>query len=101
MVAEVWVLACPGQVLRGVVQGVGKAIYPPAGYSVDALPEVAPALDWVRLAQRFPVRIVLEHPPNCTLHSGSTATVRIMTREHVDAPKRGGVLIDGGAPSPH
>jgi len=96
MVAEVWVLACPGQVLRGVVQGVGKAIFPPAGSSVDALPDVAPALDWVRLAQRFPVRIVLDHPPNCTLHSGSTATVRIMTRERADEPVVDGVLTGRG-----
>jgi multidrug efflux system membrane fusion protein len=91
----VGVLACPGQRLRGVVQGVGKAIYPHAGYSVDALPEVAPALDWVRLAQRFPVRIMLDHPPTCTLHSGSTATVRIMTGGQIEGPIIDGVRLQG------
>ncbi|MCH2137223.1 MAG: biotin/lipoyl-binding protein [Phycisphaerales bacterium] len=90
MEAEVWVLACPGQRLRGIVQGVGKAITPPAGATVNALADVEPAIDWVRLAQRFPVRILLEHPPDCTLHSGSTATVRVLT------PVKGeGIIVDG------
>ncbi|MDG2422927.1 MAG: efflux RND transporter periplasmic adaptor subunit [Phycisphaerales bacterium] len=89
MVAEVWLLACPGQPLRGVVQGVGKAIYQPVGASVDALPDVPPSLDWVRLAQRFPVRIILEDAPNCSLHSGGTATVRIRPDQRVGQPRDG------------
>ncbi len=89
MVAEVWLLACPGQTIRGVVQGVGKAIYQPVGASVDALPDVPPSLDWVRLAQRFPVRIILDEPPNCSLHSGGTATVRILPDERVGTPEAG------------
>jgi len=89
MVAEIWLLACPGQTLRGVVQGVGKAIYQPVGASVDALPDVPPSLDWVRLAQRFPVRIILEEPPDCSLHSGGTATVRILPDERVGTPQAG------------
>ncbi|MBG81223.1 MAG: secretion protein HlyD [Phycisphaerae bacterium] len=93
MVAEVWLLACPGQSLRGVVQGVGKAIYQPVGASVDALPDVPPSLDWVRLAQRFPVRIVLEDAPDCSLHSGGTATVRILPDQRAGQP-RDGILED-------
>ena len=89
MVAEIWLLACPGQTLRGVVQGVGKAIYQPVGASVDALPDVPPSLDWVRLAQRFPVRIILEDAPDCSLHSGGTATVRIRPDERVGTTRAG------------
>ena len=89
MTAEVWLLACPGKPVRGVVEGIGKAIYQPVGASVDALPGVPPALDWVRLAQRFPVRIVLEAAPDCSLHSGATATVRINPDERVGYPEDG------------
>ena len=89
MMAEVWLLACPGKPVRGVVEGIGKAIYQPVGASVDALPGVPPTLDWVRLAQRFPVRIVLEDEPNCSLHSGATATVRINPNERVGFTENG------------
>ncbi|MCH2143334.1 MAG: biotin/lipoyl-binding protein [Phycisphaerales bacterium] len=89
MVAEIWLLACPGQTIRGVVQGVGKAIYQPVGASVDALPDVPPSLDWVRLAQRFPVRIILEERPDCSFHSGGTATVRILPDDRVGTPQSG------------
>ncbi|MEE2907918.1 MAG: biotin/lipoyl-binding protein [Planctomycetota bacterium] len=89
MVADVWLLACPGQTLRGVVQGVGKAIYQPVGAAMNALPDVPPSLDWVRLAQRFPVRIILEDAPNCSLHSGGTATVLIRPDERVGHPEDG------------
>lgn len=89
MVADVWLLACPGQTLRGVVQGVGKAIYQPVGAAMDALPDVPPSLDWVRLAQRFPVRIILEDAPNCSFHSGGTATVLIRPDIRVGQPQDG------------
>lgn len=77
MVAEVWLLSCPGHPVRGTVQGVGRAIYQVVGAAKDALADVPPTLDWVRLAQRFPVRIYLEETPGCSYHSGATATVII------------------------
>jgi multidrug resistance efflux pump len=77
MDAEVWLLSCPGKPVKGVVQGVGRAIYQPVGASTDALADVPPTLDWIRLAQRFPVRIILEPRPDCPYHSGATATVAI------------------------
>ncbi len=41
-------------------------------------PNVNPTFSWVRLAQRVPVRIALEHvPPGTQLVAGRTATVRI------------------------
>lgn len=81
MEAEVWLLACPGRPVRGVVQGVGRAIYQVVGAGRDALADVPPTLDWVRLAQRFPVRIYLEEVPDCSYHSGATATVIIRSMD--------------------
>lgn len=91
MRAEVWLLACPGRPIKGTVQGVGKAIYQTVGASNDALADVPPTLDWVRLAQRFPVRIILEEAPDCSFHSGGTATVII---HGDDGAGRAGILID-------
>ena len=42
------------------------------------LPNVTPAFDWVRLAQRIPVRIHIDTiPTGVTLIAGRTATVTI------------------------
>jgi multidrug efflux system membrane fusion protein len=83
MVAEGWLLACPGKPLRGVVEGVGKAIYQIKDGNMDLMADVPAELDWVRLAQRFPVRIILEASPDCSFHSGGTATVRLDPQNRV------------------
>ncbi len=44
----------------------------------DGVPSVSPTVDWVRMAQRFPVRINLVDPdPAHPLRKGMRATVRI------------------------
>lgn len=60
--------------MQGVGLTRGKAADQPIGAS-DALADVPPTLGWVRLAQRFPVRITLKPDEQCQFHSGSTATV--------------------------
>lgn len=77
--AKVHLPAYPHLELAGVVQGVGWGIEQQDGQlGADGLPTVSPTVDWVRLAQRFPVRITLvstdaDHP----LRKGMSATVRI------------------------
>jgi membrane fusion protein, multidrug efflux system len=78
MTAEVFVLAYPNKRFRGRVQGVGWALYQQNGASVEGLPQVEPTLNWVRLSQRFPVRIVLEdRDPKFPFKTGYTAVVTI------------------------
>jgi multidrug efflux system membrane fusion protein len=78
MEAEIYLMSYPNRRFHGVVQGVGWAIYQPDGATVGVLPEVRPTLNWVRLAQRFPVRIVLQDPdPNYPFRMGATAVVTI------------------------
>jgi multidrug resistance efflux pump len=49
------------------------------GPSGDLLANVNPTFSWVRLAQRIPVRVVLDHvPPDVGLVIGRTATVTIL-----------------------
>jgi membrane fusion protein, multidrug efflux system len=78
MTAEVFILAYPNKRFRGHVQGVGWALYQQNGATVDGLPQTEPTLNWVRLAQRFPVRIVLDdRDPKFPFRMGTTAVVTI------------------------
>jgi len=51
-----------GRRFRGTVVGLGWAVLPENGTSVNGLPRVERSLDWIRLAARFPVRIKVENP---------------------------------------
>jgi multidrug resistance efflux pump len=78
MAADVYLLSYPDRRFRGRVQGVGWALHQDNGASVGVLPAVQPTLNWVRLAQRFPVRIVLEErDPAHPFRMGQTAVVTI------------------------
>ncbi|WP_447527930.1 efflux RND transporter periplasmic adaptor subunit [Vreelandella sp. TE19] len=65
--------------IQGRVAGIGRGIADSnTTLNAQLLPQVAPTFNWVRLAQRIPVRIALEEIPDETLLSvGMTATVRI------------------------
>jgi membrane fusion protein, multidrug efflux system len=78
MTAEVFLLAYPNHRFRGTVQGLGWALYQTNGATVEGLPSVEPTLNWVRLSQRFPVRITLDgRDPNYPFRMGATAVVTI------------------------
>ncbi|HVB80646.1 MAG TPA: biotin/lipoyl-binding protein [Candidatus Binataceae bacterium] len=78
MSARVYLLGYPNRRFRGVVEGVGWALYQSNGGTVAGLANVAPTLNWVRLAQRFPVRITLEDgDPRFPFRMGATAVVTI------------------------
>jgi multidrug resistance efflux pump len=78
MDAQVYLLGYPNRRFHGVVQGVGWALYQENGATVAGLPNVAPTLNWVRLAQRFPVRITLDgRQPEFPFRMGGTAVVTI------------------------
>ena len=65
----------------GIVQGVGWGVEQQDSEGErgpDGVPSVSPTVDWVRMAQRFPVRINLVDPdPAHPLRKGMRATVRI------------------------
>jgi len=80
MAAEIYVLDYPGRKLRGEVQGIGWAVQQRDGPGTGLLPPVEPTLNWVRLAQRFPVRVrIVDPPPDVPLRIGQTATVTILS----------------------
>ncbi len=62
--------------------------------SADLLANVNPTFSWVRLAQRVPVRIALDHvPANVRLVTGRTATVVIQTASEPGIESTGAVGI--------
>jgi RND family efflux transporter MFP subunit len=63
--------------LTGTVDSITLGISTPnAASSTQGLPDVNPVYTWVRLAQRVPVRIRIDHvPPEIPLIAGMTATV--------------------------
>ncbi|MDF3838972.1 HlyD family secretion protein [Cupriavidus basilensis] len=65
--------------LRGHVQSIAPGIEDQdRGSGPNLLPSVNPTFNWVRLAQRIPVRISLDQvPPEVHLIAGQTATVSI------------------------
>src|SRR6202048_3460799 len=78
--AKIELVAYPGHVFHGVVQGVGWGITQQDVVLSDSLPTVAPTVNWVRLAQRFPVRVDITDPdPAFPLRMGETAVVSIDT----------------------
>jgi multidrug efflux system membrane fusion protein len=79
MVADVYLVSYPGRRFRGVVQGIGWAIHQDDGATVSGLPAVRQTLNWVRLANRIPVRILLEErDAERPFRMGTTAVVTIL-----------------------
>ncbi len=87
--ARVYLMAQRGKVVSGIVQGIPKAVYPlgtaskatPGGEGVFS--QVQPTFDFVQLAQRFPVRILLEGEGDFRM--GGRAAVIVDTRSISDA----------------
>ena len=78
MEADVYLVSAPGRPFRGVVQGVGWANRPADGETAGVLPDVRRTLNWVRLANRFQVRVRLEErDPEHPFRMGTTAVVTI------------------------
>jgi multidrug efflux system membrane fusion protein len=78
MRADVSLLSYPGKRFEGKVQGIGWALFQQNGAAVGGLPNVEETLNWVRLNQRFPVRIMLKHRDGDDLfRMGQTAVVTI------------------------
>lgn len=73
--AEVRLMA-GGAVIEGTVEGVSRAIADPNTRGGSLLADVDPEFDWIRLAQRIPVRIRLGAvPAGVRLISGLSCTV--------------------------
>src|ERR1700738_67710 len=78
------------QPFQGVVRSIGWGIYVQDGSGSDAtglLPSISQTVDWVRLPQRFPVRIEPSGVPPVPLGIGQTVSVALSPEvDHAEAP---------------
>ena len=78
---DLYLQSQPGHHFRGTVVGLGWAVLPENGTSVNGLPRVERSLDWIRLAARFPVRIKVDDPDDSfRLGASAVATVHGIVR---------------------
>lgn len=77
--AQVRLMAAPDRPLAGTVESIAFGIAERnVGAQLGELAPVAPTFEWIRLAQRIPVRIALtERPADVPLRIGYTASVGI------------------------
>jgi RND family efflux transporter MFP subunit len=73
-----------GQLLKGHVESIARGIYDRDNpQSRELIADVNPTFNWVRLAQRVPVRIHLDHvPQDVILSAGTTCTVIVNPEVH-------------------
>ena len=79
--AVITLMTYPDQPLQGQVDSIGWGISQSDGSTgFDLLPSVSPTFQWIRLAQRIPVRVHLDEiPEGVALRVGTTASVLVMT----------------------
>jgi len=79
--AVVTLMAYPDTPLEGYVDSIGWGIAKQDGSTgFELLPNISPTFEWIRLAQRVPVRIHLTKvPKEVKLRVGTTCSVLVMT----------------------
>jgi membrane fusion protein, multidrug efflux system len=75
--ATVYVMAQPHRPVRGNVDSLGWGVATDVSATFAGLPHVERTLNWVRIAARFPVRVLLDAPPDDLMRFGATAVIVI------------------------
>jgi len=76
--ADVYLLSAPGHHFKGTVQGIGWAVLSHDEIDLShGVPSVPRELNWVHIAQRFPVRIEVEDPDPNLFRMGASAVAII------------------------
>jgi multidrug efflux system membrane fusion protein len=75
--ATVFVMAQPNLPLRGTVDSLGWGVASSGSATFGGLPHVESTLNWVRIAARFPVRVLLDEPPEDLMRLGASAVIQI------------------------
>jgi len=68
-----YVMTAPKEHLEGTVESIGSAVAGLDNLSIAGVPPVQRDLNWIVIAQRFPVRITLENPPEHLMRIGASA----------------------------
>ncbi|GAL07115.1 fusaric acid resistance protein [Photobacterium aphoticum] len=89
--AKVTLMAYPDQPIDAVVDSLGWGIAPQDGsVGYNLLPNVNPVFQWIRLAQRIPVKITLSPlPEGVNLRFGMTASIMVLDEKAEQARESG------------
>ena len=89
--AVITLMSYPDQPLEGYVDSLGWGIAQQDGSTgADLLPNISPTFEWIRLAQRIPIRIHLtEVPEGVELRVGTTGSVLVRTGTAGEEASRG------------
>ena len=89
--AVITLMTYPDQPLQGYVDSLGWGIAQQDGSTgADLLPNISPTFEWIRLAQRIPIRIHLtEVPEGVELRVGTTGSVLVRTGTAGEEASRG------------
>ena len=74
--ATVWTMAQSDRAFTGKVDSIGAGVQSTDQDGPD-LPKTGRDLNWVVVAQRFPVWVRLDHPPPEAMHVGMTCSVKV------------------------
>jgi membrane fusion protein, multidrug efflux system len=74
--ATIWTMAESTVPFEGRVESIGAGVQS-SDQDGPGLPNVGRDLDWVVVAQRFPVWVRLDRPPAAAMHVGMTASVKV------------------------
>jgi len=95
MTADVRVMIDPQRRFGGTVENIGWAVHSEDEFDLFGIPYIRRTLNWVRLAQRFPVRIRVDDPrPAELFRMGASAVVTI----HTGRPPAAGTGAGRGDP---
>ena len=83
--ATVWTMAASDRPFYGRVESLGAGVES-TDQEGPGLPKVGRDLNWVVVAQRFPVWVRLDNPPEDAMHVGMTTSVKVRHVPAGDAP---------------
>ena len=74
--STVYLMTNPDRQFQGTVDSIGYGVHPgDGGLEFGSLPNVKRTINWVRVAQRFPVKILVEDPDPDLFRIGASAVV--------------------------
>jgi len=79
--ATAWLMGRENQPVHGHVESLGVGVQP-EDKAGPGLPVVERSLNWVVVAQRFPVWVRLDDPPEALMRIGATASVKVQHDHH-------------------
>ncbi len=73
--ADVYLMADPDRLIEGEVASVGWGVRSQESANVFGMQVVSNALNWVKVAKRFPVYVHLHEPPDDLMRNGASAVI--------------------------